>query len=101
MQREHSLRLRTGPDDRLPVLVEDRRQTLAVRLLGDRDGLEAALRVAADLRGAGLGLGEVLAGAGVEALGAPATLFCAAAAIIVPTAAVLLVPEVRQLRNAK
>jgi hypothetical protein len=46
-------------------------------------------------------LGEALAGFGVEVLGAPDTLLWAAAAIIVPTAAVLLVPEVRHLRNAK
>ncbi len=46
-------------------------------------------------------LGEVLAGFSVEAFGAPATLLAAAVAIVVPTAAVLLVPEVRHLRNAK
>jgi len=46
-------------------------------------------------------LGEVLAGLGVEALGAPATLLWAAAAVVVPTAAVLFVPEVRHFRNAK
>jgi predicted MFS family arabinose efflux permease len=46
-------------------------------------------------------LGEVLAGLSVEAIGPPATLLWASAAIIVPTAAVLLVPEVRHLRNAK
>jgi len=46
-------------------------------------------------------LGEVLAGIGVEALGAPTTLLWAAAAVVAPTAAVLLVPEVRHLRNAK
>jgi MFS family permease len=46
-------------------------------------------------------LGEVLAGLSVEALGAPATLYGAALAIVLPTAAVLLVPEVRHLRNAK
>jgi predicted MFS family arabinose efflux permease len=46
-------------------------------------------------------LGEVLAGVSVEAYGAPLTLLWAAAAIVVPTAAVLLVPEVRQLRNSK
>jgi predicted MFS family arabinose efflux permease len=46
-------------------------------------------------------LGEVLAGFGVEAIGAPDTLLWAAAAIVVPTALVLLVPEVRHLRNAK
>jgi predicted MFS family arabinose efflux permease len=46
-------------------------------------------------------LGEVLAGFSVEAIGAPDTLLWAAAAIIVPTALVLLVPEVRHLRNAK
>ena len=45
--------------------------------------------------------GEVLAGWSVEAFGVPVTLFCAAAAIVLPTAAVLLVPEVRHLRNAK
>jgi len=45
--------------------------------------------------------GEVLAGFSVEAFGAPATLLWAAAAIVVPTAAVLAVPEVRQLRGAK
>jgi hypothetical protein len=46
-------------------------------------------------------LGEVLAGFGVEAIGTHATLLWAAAAVIAPTAAVLLVPEVRHLRNAK
>jgi predicted MFS family arabinose efflux permease len=46
-------------------------------------------------------LGEVLAGLGVEALGTHVTLLWAAAAVVVPTAAVLLVPEVRHLRNAK
>jgi predicted MFS family arabinose efflux permease len=45
--------------------------------------------------------GEVLAGFAVEAFGPPLTLLWAAAAIVLPTAAVLLVPEVRQLRNAK
>ena len=45
--------------------------------------------------------GEVLAGWSVEAFGVPVTLFCAAAAIVLPTAAVLLVPEVRHLWNAK
>jgi len=45
--------------------------------------------------------GEVLAGWSVEAFGAPFTLYWAAAAIVLPTAAVLLVPEVRHLRNAK
>ena len=46
-------------------------------------------------------LGEVLAGWGVGAFGAPLALLCAAAAIVLPTAAVLFVPEVRHLRNAK
>jgi predicted MFS family arabinose efflux permease len=46
-------------------------------------------------------LGEVLAGLSVEAFGPPATLLAAAVAIVLPTAAVLFVPEVRQLRNAK
>jgi len=46
-------------------------------------------------------LGEVLAGLSVEAFGPPATLLAAAVAIVLPTAAVLLVPEVRHLRNAK
>jgi predicted MFS family arabinose efflux permease len=45
--------------------------------------------------------GQVLAGFGVEAFGAAATLYGAAFAIVLPTAAVLLVPEVRHLRNAK
>lgn len=45
--------------------------------------------------------GEVLAGLSVEAFGPPATLLAAAVAIVLPTAAVLLVPEVRHLRNAK
>jgi predicted MFS family arabinose efflux permease len=45
--------------------------------------------------------GQVLAGFGVEAFGASATLQAAVAAIVLPTAAVLLVPEVRHLRNAK
>lgn len=46
-------------------------------------------------------LGELAAGFGVEAFGAPLTLLVAAAAIVLPTAAVLFVPEVRHLRNAK
>jgi predicted MFS family arabinose efflux permease len=46
-------------------------------------------------------LGEVLAGFSVESYGAPATLLAAAVAIVLPTAAVLFVPEVRHLRNAK
>jgi predicted MFS family arabinose efflux permease len=46
-------------------------------------------------------LGELAAGFGVEAVGAPSTLLVAAAAIVLPTAAVLFVPEVRHLRNAK
>src|SRR5262245_33706101 len=45
--------------------------------------------------------GEALAGFSVDAFGAPATLLAAAAAIVLPTAAVLFVPEVRHLRNAK
>lgn len=45
-------------------------------------------------------LGEVLAGFSVEAFGAPATLLAAAALIVLPTAAVLFVPEVRNLRSA-
>ena len=45
--------------------------------------------------------GEVLAGFSVEAFGPPATLLAAAAAIVLPTALVLFVPEVRHLRNAK
>jgi MFS family permease len=45
--------------------------------------------------------GQVLAGFGVEAFGAPFTLQVAVAAIVLPTAAALLVPEVRHLRNAK
>ena len=46
-------------------------------------------------------LGQALAGFAVEAFGAPSTLLVAAAAIVLPTAAVLFVPEVRHLRNAK
>jgi MFS family permease len=46
-------------------------------------------------------LGELAAGLGGEVFGAPPTLLVAAAAIVLPTAAVLLVPEVRHLRNAK
>jgi hypothetical protein len=46
-------------------------------------------------------LGQVAAGIGMEAFGAPVTLLWAAAAIVLPTALVLLVPEVRHLRNAK
>jgi predicted MFS family arabinose efflux permease len=46
-------------------------------------------------------LGEVLAGFAVEAFGPPLTLLWATAAIVLPTAAVLFVPEVRQLRSAK
>ncbi len=46
-------------------------------------------------------LGEVAAGFAVEAFGPPLTLLWAAAAIVLPTAAVLFVPEVRQLRAAK
>jgi hypothetical protein len=44
-------------------------------------------------------LGEVLAGFALQSLGAPATLIGACAAIVLPTAAVLLVPEVRNLRG--
>ena len=44
-------------------------------------------------------LGEVLAGVSVESFGAPDTLLWAAAAIVVPTALVLAVPEVRRLRS--
>jgi MFS family permease len=43
-------------------------------------------------------LGEVLAGFALDAWGAPITLVGAAAAILIPTAAVLLVPEVRTLK---
>ena len=46
-------------------------------------------------------LGEVLAGFAVDAIGPPLTLLWATAAIVLPTAAVLCVPEVRHLRNAK
>ncbi len=46
-------------------------------------------------------LGEVAAGFAVEAFGPPLTLLWATVAIVLPTAAVLFVPEVRQLRNAK
>jgi predicted MFS family arabinose efflux permease len=46
-------------------------------------------------------LGEVLAGFAVEAFGPPLTLLWATAAIVLPTAAVLFVPEVRHLRSAK
>lgn len=42
--------------------------------------------------------GEVLAGLSIEAYGTEATLWAAAALIFLPTAAVLAVPEVRQLR---
>jgi predicted MFS family arabinose efflux permease len=42
--------------------------------------------------------GEVLAGLSIEAYGTEPTLWAAAALIFVPTAAVLAVPEVRQLR---
>jgi len=45
-------------------------------------------------------LGEVLAGFALDAFGASATLFGACAAIVVPTAAVLFVREVRELRAA-
>jgi hypothetical protein len=44
--------------------------------------------------------GEVLAGWGVEALGAPSTLLIAFAGIVVPTLAVLAVREVRELGPA-
>jgi len=43
-------------------------------------------------------LGEVLAGGAIDAWGAPLTLVGLFAAVVVPTAAVLLVPEVRKLR---
>jgi predicted MFS family arabinose efflux permease len=43
-------------------------------------------------------LGEVLAGFALDSYGASATLYGACAAIVLPTAAVLLVPEVRKLR---
>ena len=44
--------------------------------------------------------GEVLAGWGVEAIGAPSTLLLAFAGIVVPTLAVLAVREVRELGHA-
>ena len=44
--------------------------------------------------------GEVLAGWGVESLGAPATLLVACGGILLPTLAVLCVREVRELSNA-
>ena len=44
--------------------------------------------------------GEVLAGWGVEAIGAPSTLLVAFAGIVVPTLAVLAVREVRELGHA-
>jgi len=62
---------------------------------------EALSRVAAyDVVGsiALVPLGEVLAGIAVEAWGTGPTLWAAVALIVVPTAAVLGVPEVRQLR---
>jgi hypothetical protein len=46
-------------------------------------------------------LGEVAAGFSVETFGAPVTLLAALATVVVPTSLVLLVPEVRHLRNAK
>ena len=46
-------------------------------------------------------LGEAAAGPMVEGLGAQRTLWIAAAAVIVPTLAVLCVPEVRSLRSAR
>jgi predicted MFS family arabinose efflux permease len=46
-------------------------------------------------------VGQVLAGWLVEQAGAPLTLGLAVVTIVLPTAAVLLVPEVRHLRNAK
>lgn len=46
-------------------------------------------------------VGQVLAGWLVEQAGAPFTLTVAVVTIVVPTATVLLVPEVRHLRNAK
>jgi hypothetical protein len=45
-------------------------------------------------------LGEVLAGWLVEQVGAPFTLQLAVLTIVLPTAAVLLVPEVRRLRSS-
>ena len=53
------LGLRARADDRLPVLVEDRREPDPVRALGERHGHEAALGVAADLGRGPLGVGEV------------------------------------------
>jgi len=44
-------------------------------------------------------LGVIAAGYAVERLGAPTTLWIAAAGIVLPTLAVLAVPEVRQLRG--
>ena len=44
--------------------------------------------------------GEVLAGWGVESIGAPSTLLLAFAGIVVPTLAVLAVREVRELGHA-
>jgi MFS family permease len=46
-------------------------------------------------------LGQVAAGFAVEAFGPPLTLLAATLAIVLPTAAVLFVPEVRQLRNVR
>ena len=45
-------------------------------------------------------IGEVFAGTLVASIGAPTTLWYATWLIIVPTALVLIVPEVRQLRDA-
>ena len=58
VQAHHRVGLRARPQDRLPVVGEDRRQPDVVRALRQRDGAEAAFGVAPDLGGADLGIGE-------------------------------------------
>ena len=51
VQAQHGLGLRARREERIPVAGVDRRQPELVGRLGERDGLEAARRVAADLVG--------------------------------------------------
>ena len=59
VQADHGVGLRARRDDRVPPRREDRFHADAVRHLGQRHRGEAARRVAADLRRALFGIGEV------------------------------------------
>ena len=69
MQADHGPGLGAGPDDRLPVAVEDGRHAEAVGALGQGHRREAPLGVAADLLGTDLGVGEPGDAHGDDALG--------------------------------